>query len=90
MKKKNRPKAKGFDSEFDAGNVSIDFSTGLVTKGLSEFVKLPPIDIPSQVALEIEKLAKRQGNSRAAVIRQLLLWAIEHCDKDWHSINTTT
>ncbi len=38
---------------------------------------LPPIDIPSWLALEIEKIAKLQGNTRSAVIRQLLTMAVE-------------
>ena len=75
--KKNRQKLKEFDEAFDNGEVEIDFSKGIVNQGLSKFVKLPPIDIPSWLALEIEKIAKLQGNTRAAVIRQLLTMAVE-------------
>lgn len=75
--KKNRQKLKEFDEAFDKGKVEVDFSKGIVNEGLSKVVKLPPIDIPSWLALEIEKIAKLQGNTRAAVIRQLLTMAVE-------------
>jgi len=77
VKKKNKQNLKEFDKSFDNGKKEIDFSKGIVSEGLSKVVKLPPIDIPSWLAIEIEKLAKRQGNSRAAIIRQLLTFAIE-------------
>ena len=77
MKKSRKQKTKGFDAAFDSGERSIDFSAGIPTEGLSKLVRLPPIEIPAYLAAEIDKLAKLQGNSRAAVIRQLLLSAIE-------------
>lgn len=73
MKKKNKQKPKGFDQAFDEGRVMVDFSHGIMTDGLSKHVKLPPIDIPSWMAIEIDQLAKLQGNTRSAVIRQLLV-----------------
>ena len=77
MKKRNKQNSKDFDEKFDKGKVTIDFSKGIPNEGLSKFVKLPPIDIPSWLAMEIQKLARLQGNSRAAIIRQLLTSAIE-------------
>ncbi|OGQ05791.1 MAG: hypothetical protein A2W61_00040 [Deltaproteobacteria bacterium RIFCSPLOWO2_01_44_7] len=76
MKKQNRQKKKGFDKTFDKGEAAVDFSEGALTEGLSKVVKLPPMTIPSWLALEIEKISKTQANSRAAVIRQLLVEAI--------------
>ncbi len=40
-------------------------------------MRLPPISIPAWLASEIEGLLKLQANSRASVIRQLLVEAIE-------------
>ena len=72
MKKKNKQNHEAFDEAFDRGELPIDFSSGVVTEGLSKVVKIPPLAIPSWMALEIDNIAKLQGNSRAAVIRQLL------------------
>jgi len=47
------------------------------TDGLSKVVKLPPITIPVWLAAEIESLSQIQANSKASVIRQLLVEAIE-------------
>ena len=77
MKKKNKRNLEDFDNAFDKGKVAIDFSTAISTQGLSKMIKLPPIDIPAWLAMEIEKLAKIQGNSRSAIIRQLLSSAVE-------------
>ncbi|HLG19092.1 MAG TPA: hypothetical protein VI895_04655 [Bdellovibrionota bacterium] len=77
MKKRDKQDLEDFDQAFERGEVSIDFSKGLVTEGLSKMVKLPPIDIPSWLAVEIEKISKLQGNSRSSVIRQLLSAAVE-------------
>ena len=70
--KKNKQNKKAFDESFDQGEVEIDFSSGFVTEGLGKTIKLPPLDIPSWMHLEISRLAKRQGNNRSSVIRQLL------------------
>jgi hypothetical protein len=78
MKNKIKPKPKGFDERFDDGEASIDFSAGVVTAGLSKTVKLPPMDVPAWLAVEIEHLAQFQANSKASVVRQLLVEAIEH------------
>lgn len=77
MKKKDRQKKKGFDEKFDEGEVSINFSSGVMTEGLSKTMKLPPMDVPAWLALEIERMAQFQANSRASVIRQLLVEALE-------------
>ena len=77
MKKKTKPKKKGFDEQFDAGETVVDFSSGTVTEGLSKAMKLPPMDIPAWLAVEIERLAQFQANSKASVVRQLLVEAIE-------------
>ncbi len=76
MKKKEKQKQEDFDRDFEAGKVSIDFAGAIATPGLSKMVKLPPIDIPAWLAMEIEKLARLQGNSRSSVIRQLLTVAV--------------
>lgn len=76
MKKKDKRNQGDFDRDFDAGNTTIDFSGAISTPGLNKMVKLPPIDIPAWLAMEIEKLAKLQGNSRSSVIRQLLSTAV--------------
>lgn len=76
--KKGKPKLEEFDRQFDEGKTEIDFSEGITTPGLSQLIKLPPMSIPAWLALEVEQLAKRQANSRTAVIRQLLVEAIEH------------
>ena len=76
MKKKEKQKQEDFDRDFDAGKASIDFAGAIATPGLGKMVKLPPIDIPAWLAMEIEKLAKLQGNSRSSVIRQLLSTAV--------------
>jgi len=72
MKKKNRRETKGFDESF-----AVDFSGGTVTEGLSKTLKIPPMDIPAWLAVEIERLAQFQANSKASVIRQLLVEALE-------------
>ena len=77
MKKKSKPKTKDFDKEFDAGRVTIDFSKAQRTEGLSQVIKLPPMTIPTWLNAEIEKLARLQANSKASVVRQLLVAAIE-------------
>jgi hypothetical protein len=77
MKKKSSPKKRGFDEQFDAGEVDIDFSKGVRTEGLGKVVRLPPMTIPVWLAAEIESLSQLQANSKASVIRQLLVEAIE-------------
>ena len=77
MKKKSRQKIEDFDTAFDQGKVPIDFSGATLTEGLSRIVKLPPLTIPAWLALEIERLSKIQANSRASVVRQLLVEAVE-------------
>lgn len=77
MKKKDRQKKKGFDEKFDEGEVSINFSSGVMTEGLGKTMKLPPMDVPAWLVLEIERMAQFQANSKASVIRQLLVEAIE-------------
>ncbi len=77
MKKKSTPKKPGFDERFDESHEEIDFSKGTRTDGLSKVVKLPPITIPAWLAAEIESLSQLQANSKASVIRQLLVEAIE-------------
>jgi hypothetical protein len=77
-KAKQKPKeSKNFDERFDEGEEVIDFSSGLVTEGLSKTVKLPPMDVPAWLAAEIEHLAQFQANSKASVVRQLLVEAME-------------
>ena len=66
-----------FDQAFERGDIGIDFSKGLRTKGMKSLTKLPPMEIPSWLVLEIESIAKIQGNTRASVIRQLLTEALE-------------
>lgn len=75
--KKNKPKIKDFDEAFDEGDISINFEQGIPTGGLSKVIKLAPITLPAWLALEIDKLSKLQANSRAAIIRQLLVEAIQ-------------
>ncbi len=77
MKKKTKQSKKGFDERFDAGHAAINFSSGIVTQGLSKTIKLPPLDIPAWVSAEIESLARFQANSKAAIVRQLLVDGIE-------------
>lgn len=77
MKRKSKQEKKGFDKGFDAGDVSVDFSQGVVTEGLSKTIKFPPMDVPAWLAAEIERLAQFQANSKASVVRQLLVEAIE-------------
>jgi len=77
MKKKNRQGIKDFDKAFDNAGVGIDFEGGILTEGLSKVVKLPPMNIPAWLALEIERISKVQANSKASVIRQLLVEAIQ-------------
>ncbi|GEM_PF-2231503 len=77
MKNKSKQKPKGFDERFDQGKETIDFSGGIVTEGLSKTIKLPPMDVPAWLAVEIERLAQFQANSKASIIRQLLVEAVE-------------
>lgn len=77
MKKKRKPSTRDFDERFDAGEVTVDFSSGTLTAGLSKTLKLPPMDVPGWLAIEIERLAQFQANSKASVVRQLLVEAIE-------------
>lgn len=77
MKKKDRHEKKGFDERFDSGEAVIDFSKGIMTEGLGKTLKLPPMDLPAWLAIEIERLAQFQANSKASVVRQLLVEAIE-------------
>lgn len=77
MKRKHRQKKRGFDELFDAGKVAVNFSHGVMTKGLSRTIKLPPLDVPGWLGLLIGRIAEFQANSRASVIRQLLVEAIE-------------
>ena len=79
--KKNKLKIKDFDEGFDKGEIGIDFKNGILTEGLSKVVKIPPMTIPAWVALEIEKLSKIQANSKTAIIRQLLVEAIQKKQK---------
>ncbi len=75
--KKNKQKTGDFDRDFDDGKATIDFSHGVLNEGLSQVVKLPPMTIPTWLSVEIENLSKMQANSKASVIRQLLVEAIE-------------
>lgn len=77
MKRKQKQGLKDFDQAFDEGKATIDFKGGVLTEGLSKVVKLPPLTIPAWLALEIENLSKIQANSRASVVRQLLVEAIQ-------------
>lgn len=77
MKKKNKPRQKGFDAAFDEGDVGINFEQGIPTEGLSKVVRLPPLTVSAWLALEIEKISKIQANSKTAVIRQLLVEAVQ-------------
>ena len=77
MKKQNKQKIEDFDKEFDEGKASIDFSAGVMTQGLSKVVKLPPLSIPAWLSMEIENLSKLQANSKASVVRQLLVEAVQ-------------
>ena len=77
MKKKAKQKQKGFDERFDNGEAIINFSSGVITEGLGKTMKLPPMDVPTWLAMEIEHLAAFQANSKASVIRQLLVEALE-------------
>lgn len=78
MKKKIKPNKKDFDEIFDNAKEPIDFSGGTVTTGLSQSFKLPPLNIPSWVVAKIDQIATLQANSRAAVVRQLLVEALQH------------
>ena len=77
MRKQNKQKQKDFDDRFDDGEQSIDFSSGVVTDGLGTTMKLPPMDVPAWLALEIERLARFQANSKSSIVRQLLVEALE-------------
>lgn len=76
MAKKNKRSTRDFDRDFDRGKVSVNFKNGIVTEGLGRLVKFPPFTLPAWLALEIENLAKFQANSKASVVRQLLIAAI--------------
>jgi len=75
-KKRDKHKEKDFDERFDQGIEAIDFTKGVLTEGLSRLVKIPPMNIPAWLNFEIEKISKIQANSKASVIRQLLVEAI--------------
>ncbi len=77
MKKKQKPKKLGFDEKFDRGDISIDFSKGIKNEGLGKLVKLPTITIPMWLAMEIDTISQVQANSKASVIRQLLVEAVD-------------
>ncbi len=77
MRKKKSQKLEAFDRAFDKGKISIDFSKATKTSGLSQLIKLPPFTIPAWLNQEIEGLAKLQANSKAAVLRQLLVEAVQ-------------
>lgn len=77
-KKKSKRKKKDFDEKFDRGEIEIDFSDGNLNDGLSKTKKLPPIVIPAWVSVEIESLSKIQANSKASVVRQLLVEALKN------------
>jgi hypothetical protein len=76
MTKKTKPKTKDFDQEFDEGKTSVDFSNGVLTKGLSNLITLPPLTIPGWLNAELERIAQLQANSKAAIVRQLLVEAL--------------
>jgi hypothetical protein len=76
MKKNRKQNLKEFDQKFDKGETAIDFSGSMKTQGMSKVFKLPPMDIPMWVAAEIDVIAKTQANSKAAVVRQLLVEAL--------------
>lgn len=62
---------------FDSGKTTIDFRNGIITEGLSKVVKLPPLSIPTWLSIEIDNISKLQANSKAAVVRQLLVEAVK-------------
>lgn len=77
MMKKSKLKLKDFDEAFDEGRTAIDFAGGILTEGLSKVVTLPPLTVPAWLAVEIENISRVQANSRASVVRQLLVEAIQ-------------
>ena len=77
MKKKSKQKKKDFDERFNEGKETIDFSSGVITEGFGKTMKLPPMAVPAWLAMKIERLARFQANSKASVVRQLLVEAIE-------------
>lgn len=77
MKKKKKQKIEAFDEAFDDGKIVLDFGRAVKTKGLSQLVKLPPLSIPAWINAELERLAQFQANSKSAVIRQLLVEALQ-------------
>ena len=77
MKKKIKQNKRDFDERFDEAEANIDFSSGSKNSGLSKTTKFPPLDVPNWLASEIERIAQFQANSKASVIRQLLVEAIE-------------
>ena len=77
MRKKSRPKQEGFDARFDDGEAIVDFSMGVLTKGLSKTTQFPPMELPGWLAAEIERLATFHANTKTAVVRQLLVEAIQ-------------
>lgn len=76
MKRKKKRGKKDFDQAFDDGEIGIDFSKGVVTEGLSKVVTIAPITVPGWVDAQLEGIAKMQANSKASVIRQLLVEAL--------------
>lgn len=75
--KKKWQKIKDFDKAFDDGKTEVDFSEGTLSEGMSKSAKIPPFNIPSWLNMEIEFLSQKQANSKASVIRQLLVEAVE-------------
>lgn len=77
MKKKSKQKIEDFDRAFDSGRITVDFSEGVITNGLSQVVKISHLVIPLWLSAEIEMISKIQANSKSSVLRQLLVEAIE-------------
>ena len=75
-KKQSKSKIKNFDQAFDDGKASVNFTNGVLTKGLSNLITLPPLTIPGWLNAELERIAQLQANSKAAIVRQLLVEAL--------------
>lgn len=78
MKKKTYQKIEDFDRSFDEGKVEINFSKAKKAHGMNKvkMKKVAPFEIPQSVAKKIDEIARKQGNSRSAVIRQILAKAV--------------
>ncbi|OGQ06943.1 MAG: hypothetical protein A3G32_07030 [Deltaproteobacteria bacterium RIFCSPLOWO2_12_FULL_40_28] len=63
MKNKNKLKKKGFDERFDQGEETIDFSSGIITHGLSKTIKLPPMDVSASLILKGDERIKTYAES---------------------------